>query len=454
MELRNVTKYYHGTVPALANASFSVAEGEFVAVIGPSGAGKSTLLRCINRMIELTGGEISFEDVIASKLNKKDLRKLRTKIGMIFQHYNLVDKLTVIENVLHGRLGYKSTLAGILGRYSREEKNQAFRIINLLGLDDQVYQRCDRLSGGQKQRVGIGRALIQNPKLILCDEPIASLDPNAAKIIMDHLQNISTQMGITIIVNLHQVNVALKYAERIIGVNKGKIVFDGSPAELTSERITDIYGSESKDLIDDLGERFASSYFCKTQEPKFDIFCRNGMLTLGAVIITQYDVVKGFTSIVKALNWGIANFYPDAKSLKELPDILHKLWATVLMAIAATTIAAIFAGLLALLGSRTTRINPICSAIVRGIASFLRNFPLVAWAMVLMLAFSQSQFTGYLALICGSLGFLTRAFVETIDEVGNNPVEALLATGASHFHIIFQAVLPSCLPMTISWLLL
>ena len=195
LELSNVTKYYHGTAPALADVSFSVAEGEFVAVIGPSGAGKSTFMRCINRMIEPTSGDISFDGVIASKLRKSDLRKLRTKIGMIFQHYNLVDRLTVIENVLHGRLGYKSTLAGVLGRYSQEEKKQAYRIINLLGLDDQVYQRCDQLSGGQKQRVGIARALIQNPKLILCDEPIASLDPNAAKIIMDHLEKCFTSDG-------------------------------------------------------------------------------------------------------------------------------------------------------------------------------------------------------------------------------------------------------------------
>jgi phosphonate transport system ATP-binding protein len=258
LELKHVTKNYNGTTLALDDISFSVAEGEFVSIIGPSGAGKSTLLRCINRMIEPSGGEISFDGVVTSKLGKSELRKLRTKIGMIFQHYNLVDRLTVIENVLHGRLGYKSTLEGVLGRYSRDEKKQACRIINLLGLDEQIYQRCDRLSGGQKQRVGIGRALIQNPKLILCDEPIASLDPSAAKIIMDHLRNVSTQMGITIIVNLHQVDVAMKYADRIIGVNKGKIVFDGSPDELTSERIADIYGTESKELIADFGERYAS----------------------------------------------------------------------------------------------------------------------------------------------------------------------------------------------------
>jgi phosphonate transport system permease protein len=176
-------------------------------------------------------------------------------------------------------------------------------------------------------------------------------------------------------------------------------------------------------------------------------------LTVASVMITQYDVLKSFTSIYKALAWGSANFYPNAASLRQLPDILCKLWETVLMSIAATTMAAVFAGLLALLGSRTTRMNSIFSIIARGIASFFRNFPLVAWAMVLMLAFSQSQLTGYLALICGSIGFLTRAFIETIDEVGNNPVEALQATGASYIHVIFQAVLPSSMPMMISWLL-
>ncbi|MHB8125542.1 MAG: phosphonate ABC transporter ATP-binding protein [Desulfitobacteriaceae bacterium] len=257
LELTNVTKYYNQGTPALDDVSLSVDEGEFVSIIGPSGAGKSTLLRCINRMIEANSGEISVDGVISSSLTKKNLRRLRTKIGMIFQHYNLVDRLTVIENVLHGRLGYKSTLAGVLGRYSQEEKRQAFRIISILGLDEQVYKRCDQLSGGQKQRVGIARALIQNPKIILCDEPIASLDPNASKIIMDHLRNISTEMGITVIVNLHQVEVALKYADRIIGVNKGKVVFDGSPVDLSVGQIQAIYGSESEDLIVDLGERHA-----------------------------------------------------------------------------------------------------------------------------------------------------------------------------------------------------
>ncbi|HEX3724127.1 MAG TPA: phosphonate ABC transporter ATP-binding protein [Nitrolancea sp.] len=254
LELRGITKYYQGKAPSLVDASFTAAEGEFVSIIGRSGAGKSTLLRCINRMIDASSGEVIFDGIDVMRLGPRDLRKVRTKIGMVFQHFNLVNRLTVVENVLHGRLGHKSTLAGVLGRYSQEEKRQAFRLIRMLGLDGQVYQRCDQLSGGQKQRTGIARALIQNPRMVLCDEPIASLDPNAAKIIMDHLRTASNELGITIIVVLQQVDVALKYSDRIIGVSDGRIVFNGPPAELTNERIAEVYGSEYKDLLVGRGE--------------------------------------------------------------------------------------------------------------------------------------------------------------------------------------------------------
>jgi phosphonate transport system ATP-binding protein len=247
LEISHVVKFYDLAKPALNDVSFSIKKGEFVAVIGPSGAGKSTLLRCINRMTEVSGGEVRFEGVSVGQLDRKELKRLRSKIGMIFQHYNLVDRLTVIENVLHGRLGSKSTLAGALGRYSRDEKQQAMDVITMLGLRDHVYQRCDRLSGGQKQRVGIGRALVQDPKMILCDEPIASLDPNSSRIIMDHLKTFSRTMHITLIVNLHQVDVALKYSDRILGINNGQLVFDGGPEELSPERISEIYGTETID---------------------------------------------------------------------------------------------------------------------------------------------------------------------------------------------------------------
>ncbi|WP_199617685.1 phosphonate ABC transporter ATP-binding protein [Paenibacillus alkalitolerans] len=257
LEVRRVSKRYGQETTALSDVSFSVKEGEFVSIIGPSGAGKSTLLRCINRMVDASGGEVIYNDVNVMKLDKLQLKKVRRTIGMVFQHYNLVNRMSVIENVLHGRLGYKSTIAGVLGLYSEEEKKQAVNMLNILGLQEQTYKRADQLSGGQKQRVGIARALVQKPKMLLCDEPIASLDPNASKVIMDYLKTISSTMGITVLVNLHQVDVALKYSDRIIGVNKGRVVYDGPAKELTTGMIHTIYGSEAGELIFDHGGKNA-----------------------------------------------------------------------------------------------------------------------------------------------------------------------------------------------------
>ncbi|MET1249556.1 MULTISPECIES: phosphonate ABC transporter ATP-binding protein [Sporolactobacillus] len=249
LQFKNVSKQYGNSTVALSDVNFSVNEGELVSIIGPSGAGKSTLLRCINRLIDATSGEIIFDGADMLKINKKhDLRALRTKIGMIFQNYNLVERLSVFENVLHGRLGYKSALVGALGLYNENEKKQAIKIIQSLGLNEQVYKRCDQLSGGQKQRVGIARALVQEPRVLLADEPIASLDPNSSKVIMDHLKNICTTLGITVLVNLHQLDVALNYSDRIIGISGGRVVYDGLPANLTDEDIRRIYGSDPEAL--------------------------------------------------------------------------------------------------------------------------------------------------------------------------------------------------------------
>ncbi len=257
LQVEALTKRYGSETLALDDITFEVEAGEFVVIIGPSGAGKSTLLRCVNRLIDISSGDVRFAGVSVPSLRGTALRRHRTQIGMIFQHYNLVNRLSVIENVLHGRLGYKGTLQGVFGLYSEDEKREAVRIIASLGLSEQIYKRCDQLSGGQKQRVGIARALVQNPKMLLCDEPIASLDPNAAKIIMDTLREINQATGITMLVNLHQVDVAMRYASRIIGIQKGAVVYDGTPDNLSNAQIHQIYGSEAGDLILDLSERYA-----------------------------------------------------------------------------------------------------------------------------------------------------------------------------------------------------
>lgn len=249
MQVKNLHKNYTKDTKVLKDINFDIREGELLSIIGPSGAGKSTLLRTINRMIEPTSGEIIFGDENITKLKGKGLRKMRTDIGMIFQHYNLVDRLSVFENVLHGLLGYKNSLQGILSLYSEKEKEKALEIITELGIGDHIYKRCDELSGGQKQRVGIARALIQDPKIILCDEPIASLDPRASMVIMEYLKRISRERGITVIVNLHQVDVAKKYSDRMIGLNAGEIVFNDVPGVMDQGIVTKIYGSKADELI-------------------------------------------------------------------------------------------------------------------------------------------------------------------------------------------------------------
>ncbi|MBO0453504.1 MULTISPECIES: phosphonate ABC transporter ATP-binding protein [Enterococcus] len=247
LAIKDISKTYSNGKQALKDVSFSISKGEFVSVIGPSGAGKSTLLRSINQLVSPDKGEVLFNGTDLMKSNKKKLRQNRCKIGMIFQHYNLVSRLTAVENVLHGRLGYKSSLSGSLGHYTEAEKKKAFSLLKRVGLDEFAYTRCDELSGGQKQRVGIARALMQEPELILCDEPIASLDPKSSKVVMDYLKKVTAEMGITCLVNLHQVEVAISYSDRIIGVTDGRIVFDDLPRNLDSEMINEIY--LSKELL-------------------------------------------------------------------------------------------------------------------------------------------------------------------------------------------------------------
>ena len=249
LRFENVSKHYPNGVHALGGVSFEVAQGEFLSVIGPSGSGKSTLLRAINQLIPISGGTVWLDGQAVSAQRGAALRQLRRKVGMIFQNYNLVYSLSVLQNVLHGRLGYMGGLKGALGLYSEADKQTGLDLLKELGLEEFAYNRASDLSGGQKQRVGIARAIIQQPKLLLCDEPIASLDPSSAKTIMDLLKSMTQKRNIACMVNLHQLDVALKYSTRIIGLSKGEIVFDGRPEELDDAAIKRIYGAAREDLM-------------------------------------------------------------------------------------------------------------------------------------------------------------------------------------------------------------
>ncbi|WP_343210317.1 phosphonate ABC transporter ATP-binding protein [Anaerolentibacter hominis] len=249
LKFEGVSKNYPNGVHALKKVTLEVTEGEFISIIGPSGSGKSTLLRAVNRLIPISSGTIWLDGQTVSGQHGKKLREQRRKVGMIFQNYNLVYSLSVLQNVLHGRLGYMNGLKGVFGLYSEEDKQEALDLLKELGLEQFSYNRASDLSGGQKQRVGIARAIMQNPKMLLCDEPIASLDPSSAKTIMELLHAMTQKRNIACIVNLHQLDVALKYSTRIIGLSKGEIVFDGTPARLNDEMIEQIYGTSRENLM-------------------------------------------------------------------------------------------------------------------------------------------------------------------------------------------------------------
>lgn len=257
LHLESVSKTYDTGDTALRNISLRIEKGQVVGLIGPSGAGKSTLIRCINRLVEPSQGQILLNNVDLVRLDNHQLRLQRRRIGMIFQEYALVERLTVMENVLSGRLGYLPFWRSYLRRFPKADIENAFRLLDRVGLLDQANKRADELSGGQRQRVGIARALAQNPDLLLVDEPTASLDPKTSRQIMRLIVEICSERNLPAIINIHDVPLAIQFMQRIIGLRGGEIVFDGAPAELNDTVLTTIYGAEDwtnmqRDHADDL----------------------------------------------------------------------------------------------------------------------------------------------------------------------------------------------------------
>lgn len=246
LKVLNLYKEYDGGVKALSDVSFEVPKGQFLAVIGLSGSGKSTLLRCINRLVEPTQGKILWNDIDITNASEEDLRRIRRKIGMVFQHFNLVSRSSVLTNVLAGRLGYLNPALSIINRFPKQDIEKAMKQLNRVGIAEKATQRADELSGGQQQRVGIARALMQDPEMILADEPVASLDPVLAHSIMQYLELINDEDGVTVICSLHFLDLVHRYADRVIALNEGKLVFDGLPEEIDDRRFKEIYGKEAE----------------------------------------------------------------------------------------------------------------------------------------------------------------------------------------------------------------
>lgn len=252
LQIRELYKSFGSSTRVLRGVNLEVEQGEFLGLIGSSGAGKSTLLRCINRLVEPTSGEILFPEAVFGaradgawrdvlKLSQRELRLLRRKVGMIFQQFNIVKRLSVIENALSGGLGYQPPLKSCLRLFSREEKRRALASLDRVGLLDHAYKRADELSGGEQQRVAIARTLMQNPAIILADEPVSNLDPKLSRVVLDTLKRICLEDGITTLVSLHTLDLTREYAHRVVALREGKVFFDGAVQSLTDQVVEEIY---------------------------------------------------------------------------------------------------------------------------------------------------------------------------------------------------------------------
>jgi phosphonate transport system ATP-binding protein len=246
LEVKNLTKIYEGGILALDQVSFTVPDGQFLAVIGLSGSGKSTLLRCINRLIEPSAGEIIWNGIDICKASPEEVRRIRRKIGMVFQHFNLVHRSRVITNVLAGRLGYINPAWSLMNRFPKEDYQKAWKQLERVGIADKAHYRADELSGGQQQRVGIARALMQDPEIVLADEPVASLDPVLAHTIMRYLELINKEDGVMVLCSLHFLDIVHRYAHRVVALNEGKVVFEGFPQEIDDQEFKEIYCREAE----------------------------------------------------------------------------------------------------------------------------------------------------------------------------------------------------------------
>ncbi|MEN0057650.1 MAG: phosphonate ABC transporter ATP-binding protein [Bdellovibrio sp.] len=248
LQITQLEKTYPNGVRALKGLNFNVKKGEFLVVIGLSGSGKSTLLRCINRLHDPTAGSILFEDKDIAHVQGEEVRDVRKNIGMIFQHFNLIPRHTVLSNVLMGTLGRMGSLRSIFGLFSESDKEKAMKYLQLVGIADKAAIRADQLSGGQQQRVAIARALMQEPRLLLADEPVASLDPATCHTVMDYLKKVNEELGITIVANLHFLSLVRQYATRVIALKGGELVFEGDPKDISEEWFQKIYGQGAKEV--------------------------------------------------------------------------------------------------------------------------------------------------------------------------------------------------------------
>jgi len=458
LTIRNLKKTYDGKKFVLHGLDVAINQGELVAVVGPSGAGKSTLIRCINRIVQPTSGEVIFDETHVETACGRQLRQMRSRIGMIFQHYNLITRTNVKKNVLHGRLGEIPFYRSILGLYHKADKLEAENLLTSVGLSSHMHQKAGTLSGGQMQRVGICRALMQRPKLLLADEPIASLDPESATTVMEHIQNATKERGLACIVNLHQVDFAKKFATRIIGMKHGNIVFDGRPDELTDEIVSYIYEADDDichTQVTDINEAALASSQNRFSLCKY-LGAKAIMPLIAIIILTSFlylrvNPVNVFTAFPNFFRFMSNNFLPP--NFTNISVQMPIVWRTLLFAVAGTYISAFVAFFFGILMARELNPFVIVRVVVRFFVSFLRNVPLLVWGTVLVFIFGIGSMLGVVTLVLATLGFLARSYADSIDEIAGTKLEALRANGAGYWQVLFHGLIPEFIPAWVNWTL-
>jgi len=456
IEVRGLTKTY-GSIQALRGVDLRVAAGELCVVLGPSGAGKSTLLRCVNRLTEPTSGEIS----IAGKpppRGRAELRELRQHIGMIFQDHNLVPRLSVLKNVLTGRLATMPALAVALQVFPRADIEIALDSLRRVDLAGRANDRADRLSGGQQQRVGIARALAQRPQIILADEPVASLDPETARVVLNDLRRAAHELRIAVLCNLHQVEYAVQFADRIVGVCDGRVVFEGTPAQLNDAALARIYaGVDAKAARSTPGAT-------EVGPPRGYRLLLGGPWTLwrgwawlailaAATVVLVWSaegIGLSFAELVRGLPW-----IGDLVSRMLPPNwaffgrLVKPVVETVQIAIWGTLLSVLLALPLCFVAARNLSPSLVLFHATRQVFNVLRGINEIIFALIFVAAVGLGPFAGVLALSIHGAGMLGKFFAEDVEEIDAGPVEALRATGTRPSLVVVFGVLPQVIP---SWI--
>ena len=484
LRIKGLAKRYRTGDLALKGIDLDVPDGEVMALIGPSGAGKSTVIRCINRLVEPTAGTVTLDDSEITTLGSRELRRARRRMGMIFQEYALVERLTVMENVLSGRLGYVGFWQSFMRKFPQADIDEAFRLLARVGLDDMADKRADELSGGQRQRVGICRALIQNPALLLVDEPTASLDPKTSRQIMRLIKELCAERKLSAIINIHDVTLAQMFAERIVGLQLGEIVYDGPPTGLTADVLTKIYGEEDwsatirkvdeeagrgrgreqRHLVGSppaaprsLGGADMSVVAIAPRRWKKPPLIKSAWLrwTLGIGAAIYLALALGTTEVNWARVWEglprgarfFAAFFPPDFTSRwgEIADgILESLWMTVVSTVIGIAIS-IPVGIGAAKNIAPAPVYYFC----RGILVVSRSFQEIILAIFFVKLFGFGPFAGVVTLSFATVGFYGKLLAEDIEDMDPSQAEAVRATGAGWLQWINYGIQPQVMPRMI-----